>query len=69
MKRDFNQCMLMMKVSDKDLDVFSAERDKLLEATNANIINEYIKPIIEEKQQRDLKMEQALKAAAASKDF
>ena len=69
MKRDFNQCMLMMKVSDKDLDVFSAERDKLLEATNANNINEDIKPIIEEKQQRDLKMEQALKAAAASKDF
>lgn len=36
----------------------------LLAATNSNNMTEEIEPIIEEKQQRDLKMEQALKAAA-----
>lgn len=33
MKKDLEQCKLMMKVTDKDLDVFSIQQQKILEAT------------------------------------
>jgi hypothetical protein len=36
MKGEYEQCKLMMKVTDKDLEVFSVERQKLLEASVAD---------------------------------
>lgn len=36
MKGSLEQCKLMMKVTDKDLDVFSSQQEKLLKATRGN---------------------------------
>ena len=36
MNEDFEQCKLIMKVSDADLDVFSAEQQRLLDATQSD---------------------------------
>jgi hypothetical protein len=36
MEECLEQCKLMMKVTDKDLDVFSSQQEKLLEATRGN---------------------------------
>jgi predicted nucleotidyltransferase len=40
MQRDFDQCKLLMKVSDKDLDKFSAQQQKLLESFQINALEE-----------------------------
>jgi hypothetical protein len=36
MRESLEQCKLMMKVTDKDLDVFSTQQEKLLEVTRGN---------------------------------
>ena len=40
MGRDFEQCKLMMKVSDKDLEVFDRQQQKLREAAGLNVKEE-----------------------------
>ena len=40
MKGCLEQCKLMMKVTDKDLDVFSTQQEKLWEATKGNVSEE-----------------------------
>lgn len=40
LNRDFEQCKLMMKVSDQDLEVFDRQQQKLREAAGANTIAE-----------------------------
>ena len=40
MQRDFEQCKLMMKVSDKDLDVFRVQQQKLLDALQMEVSKE-----------------------------
>lgn len=42
MEECLEQCKLMMKVSDKELDVFNSQREKLLEATQGNYTEEVI---------------------------
>ena len=42
MEECLEQCKLMMKVSDKELDVFSSQQEKLLEATRGNYTEEVI---------------------------
>ena len=42
MEECLEQCKLMMKVSDKELDVFNSQREKLLEATRGNYTEEVI---------------------------
>lgn len=37
MRSDYEQCKLMMKVSDKELDVFSIQRQKILEAAGGSL--------------------------------
>ena len=61
MRRDFEQCKTMMKVSDKDLEAFSKEREKLSKSLPGDTATEETGKVIEERRQLDLRMEKALK--------
>ena len=58
MTRDFEECKLIMKVSDEDLDVFSEDRKKL-EALRGETMTETTGRIVQEKRQRDLELKEA----------
>lgn len=59
MRRDFEECKFMMKVSEEDLDVFSAEREKVEKAVMGETAAEGAKKIIDEKEQWDRQLRQA----------
>lgn len=52
LSRDFEQCKLMMKVSDKDLEVFDRQQQKLREAAGVNTLEETEKASMKVVQQR-----------------
>ena len=58
MKRDYEQCKLMMKVTDKDLDVFSDQQQKILEAVRGNDTYDSAEAI-RERQERISRLQQA----------
>ena len=66
MKLDFEQCMQMMKVSDKDLDIFSKEWRKLLESSDNPSLAAETERLINERNQRVLQMQQARKEGRES---
>lgn len=59
MRRSLEECKLMMKVSEEDLDVFSAEREKVENAVLGETPVEMTQKIIGEKEQRDSRLRQA----------
>lgn len=65
MKEDFEQCKLIMKVTDKDLDVFSSQQQKVREAASVN--NPYDSDAaIEERMERKSRLQQARKEGEKS---
>ena len=66
MKLDFEQCMQMMKVSDKDLDIFSKGWRKLLESSENPSLAVETERFINERNQRVLQMQQARKEGRES---
>ena len=58
MRRDFDRCKLMMKVTDKDLEVFNLQHQKLLEQTNENVSEEAMK-VSRDHLQRKERLQQA----------
>lgn len=60
MKGNFEECKLMMNVSDEDLDVFSRQKQKLMEATRANALVD-TEQTSSERKQRDARLQQARK--------
>ena len=58
MKRDFEQCKLMMKVTDRDLDVFSDQQQKILEAARGNDTYDSAEAL-RERQERISRLQQA----------
>lgn len=59
MQADFEQCKLMMKVSDADLDVFSTEQKKLRDATQPDAVDQEENPFLREMAERMQIMDQA----------
>ena len=59
MKRDFEECMALMKVSDEDLDVFSKERKRVEESFLGESMAEMTGKLIEERHQRDAALQKA----------
>ena len=59
MQRDYEQCKVMMKVSDKDLEVFSKEREKLMKAINDETPAEETERTFEERQQLEIRFQEA----------
>ena len=59
MQADFEQCKLMMKVSDAELDVFSAEQQKLHEAIQSEVADQEGNPFLREMMERMQVLEQA----------
>ncbi len=59
MQADFEQCKLMMKVSDAELDVFSAEQQKLREAMQSDAVDQEGNPFLREMTERMQVLEQA----------
>ena len=53
MNSSFEQCKLMMKVTDKDLDVFSRQQKKLAEATRVNLMEETAQSSADNAQRKD----------------
>ena len=60
MKGDFEECKLMMNVTDEDLEVFSRQKQKLMEATRTNVLNE-TEQTSSDRRQRDARLQQARK--------
>ena len=60
MKGDFEECKLMMNVTDEDLNVFSRQKQKLMDATRANVLVE-TEQTSSERNQRDARLQQARK--------
>ena len=58
MQADLEQCMLMMKVTDKDLDVFSRQQQELADATKAKAL-EGIQESTTARQNRALQLQKA----------
>ncbi len=58
MKRDFEKCMALMKVSEEDLDVFSKERKRVEESILGESSVEMTK-VFEERHQRDVALQKA----------
>ena len=58
MKRDFEKCMALMKVSEEDLDVFSKERKRVEDAILGESSVEMTK-VFEEHHQRDVALQKA----------
>ena len=59
MKRDFEECMALMKVSEEDLDVFSKERKRVEESILGESMAEMTGKLIEERHQRDAALQKA----------
>ena len=59
MQQDFEQCKIMMKVRDEELDVFSQERENLQQLVKGETVPEEIGTVIQEKKQRDIQLEKA----------
>ena len=59
MKRDFEECMALMKVSEEDLDVFSKERKRVEESFLGESMAEMTGKLIEERHQRDAALQKA----------
>lgn len=59
MQRDFEQCKLMMKVSEEELDVFSEQRKKLLDALPGEGPAEMVEKITRERNQRRQDLQRA----------
>ena len=62
LRRDFEQCKLIMKVSDEDMEVFSKERKILLEAVDGESSADKMEKIQDDRQQQDIKLMQAREA-------
>ena len=58
MQESFEQCKLMMKVSDKDLDVFSTQQQKIIEVSRGNVSYDS-KAALQERIQRRTRLQQA----------
>ncbi len=58
LRKDFDHCKLMMKVTDKDLEVFNLQHQKFLEQTNENVTEEVLK-ISRDNLQRKERLQQA----------
>ena len=58
MRKDFERCKMLMKVSDSDLEVFRTQHQKLLEATNGTASEDAFKASTESIQRRQ-KLQQA----------
>ena len=61
MKRYFEECKLLMKVSEEDLDVFSEERKKTEESIHGELGPEMTQKIMNEHNQRESDLRQARK--------
>ena len=61
MKRFFEECKLLMKVSEEDLDVFSEERKKTEESIHGELGPEMTQKIMNEHNQRESDLRQARK--------
>ena len=61
LKESFEQCKLMMKVKDKDLDVFSMQKQKILDATGEDDSYDSA-DALRERQQRKNRLQQAREA-------
>ena len=59
MKQDFDECMVLMKVSEEDLDVFSKERKRVEESILDESLSEKTGKLIEERHQRDAALQKA----------
>ena len=59
MKREFEECMALMKVSEEDLDVFSKERKRVEESILDESLSEKTGKLIEERHQRDAALQKA----------
>ena len=59
MKQDFDECMVLMKVSEEDLDVFSKERKRVEESILGESLSEKTGKLIEERHQRDAALQKA----------
>ena len=59
MKREFEECMALMKVSEEDLDVFSKERKRVEESILDESQGEKTGKLIEEHHQRDAALQNA----------
>jgi len=59
MKGKYEQCKLMMKVTDKDLEVFSTQRQKIQEATEGSDKGDEMKANLLQMQQRNAQLQQA----------
>ena len=59
MKREFEECMALMKVSEEDLDVFSKERKRVEESILGESLGEKTGKLIEERHQRDAALQKA----------
>ena len=59
LRRDFEQCKLIMKVSDEDMEVFSKERKILLEAVDGESSADKMEKFQDDRQQQNLRLQQA----------
>jgi hypothetical protein len=58
MKRNFEQCKMLMKVSEEDMDVFSKERKRVEEPIHDESMVEMTK-VFEERHQREAALQKA----------
>ena len=66
MQKDFEQCKIMMKIKDEELDVFSRERENLQEAVRQESVIEEMSTLAEEQQQRQRRIMEALEEGKKS---
>ena len=59
MKRDFEECKALMKVSEEDLDVFSKERKRVEESLSGKSMTERTKEFIQENELRNAALQKA----------
>ncbi|MBR3291990.1 MAG: hypothetical protein IKI66_07400 [Bacteroidales bacterium] len=59
MKVDFENCKQLMKVTDEDLEVFSRQKEKLMESTRSKM-HEDIEESSSGRNERSIRLQQAL---------
>ena len=59
MKREFEECMVLVKVSEEDLDVFSKERKRVEESILGESRAEKVEKLIDERYQREAALQKA----------
>ena len=59
MKRDFEECKILMKVRDEDLDVFSEDRRRVEESILGESRSEVTGKVVDERHQRDAELQRA----------